>query len=313
MASSQIAGPSLDGKVALVTGASRGIGRAIAQRFAAAGATVIVVARSLNHALTEHRMGEAVPVEGTLEETVALIEQAGGRAIALACDLDDAHARAGLIDRAVEAAGRLDILVNNAGFAEYVDVEHMPDAVYTRTVEHYLTVPFVLSRAAIPIMKRQGAGWILNLGSVSAEAPVRPFMEMEAKAGLAVYAAVKAAIHRLTQGMAVELADSNIAVNLVSPSGAIRTPGASGLIPDGYPGEPVEYLANTALDLVHAPASERTGVVAYGMHYAQHHDLPVTSLDGRERLGPPSIPEWSHPGINPSGIPDFAPAARRDG
>lgn len=302
MGSSQIAGPSLEGRVALITGASRGIGRAIAQRFAAAGATVIVVARSLARPLTEHRMGEAVLVEGTLQETAALIEQAGGRAIPMACDLDDATARAGLVDRAVEAAGRLDILVNNAGFAEYIDVEHMPDAVYMRTVEHYLTVPFLLSRAAIPHMKRQGAGWILNLGSVSAEAPVRPFMEMEATAGLAVYAAVKAAIHRLTQGMAVELMESNIAVNVVSPSGAIRTPGASGLIPEGFPGEPVEHLAATALDLVHAPASERTGIIAYAMHYAQYHDLPVTSLDGRTLLGPVPMPAWSHPGISPSGL-----------
>lgn len=294
--------PSLDGRVALVTGASRGIGRAIARRFAAAGATVVVVARSLDRALTERRMGEAVAVEGTLRETVALIEEAGGRAIALACDLDDPAARAGLIDRVVEAAGRLDILVNNAGFAEYVDVEHMPDAVYTRTIEHYLTVPFVLARAAIPIMKRQGAGWILNLGSASAEKPVRPFLRMEADAGIVVYAAVKAAIHRFTRGLAVELADSNIAVNLVSPSGAIRTPGASGLIPADHAGEAVEYLAASALDLVHAPASERTGIIAYGLHYARFHDLPVTTLDGRDRLGPPEIPAWSHPDIISSGL-----------
>jgi NAD(P)-dependent dehydrogenase (short-subunit alcohol dehydrogenase family) len=301
-ATREVTPPSLVGKVALVTGASRGIGRALAQRFAAAGATVVVTARSLSSAAAGHRDGGSVVIPGTLEETVALIEQAGGRAIAIACDLEDRAERAALVGKAVAAAGRLDILVNNAGFADYTQVEDMSDDVYERTLEHYFTAPFVLCRAAIPVMRAQGGGWILNLGSSAAQRPPRPFREVEAKSGSAVYAAVKAAIARFTEGLALEVQDGNIAVNMVAPSGAIRTPGASALIPEEFTAEPIEYIAATALDLVHRPAAEWTGVLAHSMHYAKHYGLPVTGLDGTGRLPEPIIPDWHHPGIIPSGF-----------
>jgi NAD(P)-dependent dehydrogenase (short-subunit alcohol dehydrogenase family) len=160
----------LAGKIALVTGASRGIGRAIAQRFAAEGATVVVSARSLQH---------TVSLPGTLAETVELITQAGGRAIALAADLERPAERDSLVARAAAAAGGLDILVNNAGFAEYSSVETMPLEMFERTLEHYLRVPFALSQAAIPLMLARGAGWILNLGSVTALPPQRPYADFE--------------------------------------------------------------------------------------------------------------------------------------
>lgn len=217
---------SLAGKVALVTGASRGIGRAIAQRFAAEGATVVISARTL-----EPTSG----VQGSLAETAELITQAGGQAIVLTADLEVAAQRDSLVSRAAEAAGGLDILVNNAGYAEYDRVEHMPMAVYERTLDHYLRIPFVLSQAAIPLMRARGAGWILNLGSVTALPPQRPFQDFERFGGIAVYAAAKAAINRFTQGLAAELEADNIAVNSVGPSTAIRTPGAGGISPRTIP------------------------------------------------------------------------------
>jgi NAD(P)-dependent dehydrogenase (short-subunit alcohol dehydrogenase family) len=294
--------PSLSGRVALVTGASRGIGRAIAQRFAAAGATAVVTARSLGTAVPGRRAGGMVVLPGTLEETVQLIEQAGGTAIAIACDLEDPAQRAALVQNVLDIAGRLDILVNNAGFADYVAVEAMDDAVYQLTLDHYLTAPFVLCRAAIPVMRAQGRGWILNIGSSIAQRPLPANRESESKSGAVIYAAVKAAIARFTQGLALELYDDNIAVNLVAPSGAIRTPGASALIPERYSAEPIEYIAATALDLVHRPAAEQTGIVAHSLHYAQHHGIPVTGLDGQGLLPPPVIPAWNHPDIIPSGL-----------
>lgn len=294
--------PSLEGRVALITGASRGIGRAIAQRYAAAGATIVLTARSLGSVVAGQRHGESWSVPGTLEETTALVEKVGGKAHLIACDIENEAQRTALVGQAVAAAGRLDILVNNAGFADYALIEHMPMAVYRRTIEHYLTTPFVLSQAAIPVMRAQGAGWIVNLGSASAQKPIRPYMEADTKGGMVIYGAVKAALARFTQGLAAELLDSNIAVNLLAPSGAIRTPGADAYIPDWFQGEPIEYIAAVALDLLHAPAAERTGLLAHSLHYCTHYDLPVTSLDGATRLPPPPAQAWSHPDIPASGL-----------
>lgn len=294
--------PSLEGKVALVTGASRGIGRAIAQRLASAGANVVVTARSLASEVPGHRGGMEVVSAGTLEETVALIENAGGKATPLACDLEDPVQRAALVGSAVATAGRLDILVNNAGFADYAMVADMSDRTFVRTFDHYVTAPFVLARSAIPLMKAQGQGWILNLGSVSVYPPVRPYFEMEVNSGSTVYAAAKAAANRFSQGLAAELQHHNIAVNSVAPSGAINTPGAGTMIPEGYVTEPIEYIAAVALDLVHSPAADWTGIVAHSMHYAEHYRLPIRSLDGREVLPGAEAPQWSHPDVVASGF-----------
>jgi NAD(P)-dependent dehydrogenase (short-subunit alcohol dehydrogenase family) len=284
---------TLAGKCALVTGASRGIGRAIAQRLAAEGATVVVTARSLK---------QSGAVAGTLAETVALIQAAGGRAIALAADLTDAGERDTLIERAVLAAGGLDILINNAGMADYERVESMPMAMFERTLDHYLRIPFALAQAAIPMMRARGAGWIVNVGSVTALPPLRPYDGFARDGGATVYAAVKAALSRFTQGLAAELEADGIAVNLVAPSTAIRTPGAARYIPEGYPTEDVAYLAETALALCQLPALERTGVIAHSLHFPLAAGLPVRSLDARTALPPPTVPAYAHPHINPAGI-----------
>ena len=282
----------LENKVALVTGASRGIGRAIARRLASAGATVVVTARSLD------RTGQFA---GTLAETAALIEANGGRAIALAADLENPIERDGIIARAVEACGGLDILINNAGIADYAPVATMPMAMLDATLDHYLRAPFALIQQAIPAMRRRGGGWIVMLGSCTALPPTKPYDLFARHGGATVYAAVKAAVHRFTQGLAAELLDDNIAVNSVAPSTAISTPGADRFTPADYPTERVEYLAETALALCHLPAAQRTGLVAYSLHFPLAHDLPIHSLDGRTRLPPPTIPEHAYAGISATG------------
>ena len=291
----------LTGRVALVTGASRGIGRAIARRLAAADAQVVVTARSATRPARSHRFGQEQVAAGTLAETVSLIEAAGGTAIALAADLEDAAARATLVERVVAATGRLDILVNNAGFADYARIETMATDTIERTITHYLRAPLDLIQQAIPHLRAAGAGWIVNIGSITAMPPVRPYGDYARAGGDVLYAAMKAAMHRLTQGLAAELVDHNIAVNAVGPSTAIRTPGADALIPADYPTEDVAYLAQTVLAMCHLPAAQRTGLLAFSMHYPKHVGLEVTSLDGTTVLPEAAIPPTAHPATPLSG------------
>ena len=295
------AGPSLAGKVALVTGASRGIGRAIAQRLASAGATVVITARSMESAATSIRSHTERVIPGTLAETKALIEQAGGKAIAIAADLENPAERDSLVDRAAQAAGGLDILVNNAGYADYCRMEHMSLETFDRTIDHYFRVPFVLSKAAIPHMKAKGAGWIVNVGSTTALAPRKPYRPQQKAGGELIYASCKAALNRFSQGLAAELLDYNIAVNVIGPSTAIRTPGATDLIPEGYDTEDPAYLAEAALALCYLPAAERSGLVTYSMHYPHHLNIQVKSLDGKTDLPHKTPPDWAHPLINATG------------
>jgi len=280
--------PRLEGKLALVTGGSRGIGRAIAQRLATAGATVVVTARSLDTTVAE---------PGTLRETVSLIEGNGGRAIALAADLESAEEREALVGRAVEAAGGLDILVNNAGRAEYATIAEMSDDIFDQTIDHYLRAPFALSRAAIPHMEARGAGWIVNVGSVTAMPPLEPYSWFDTHGGPTVYASVKAALDRFTQGLAAELLERDIAVNMIAPSTAIMTPGSARYIPDDYPTEDVAYLAESALQLCHLPASVRTGRLTYSMHFPKAEGFRVYSVDGAREMPPAELPVASHPGL----------------
>ncbi|WP_370333232.1 SDR family NAD(P)-dependent oxidoreductase [Mycolicibacterium hippocampi] len=291
----------LTGKTALVTGSSRGIGRAIAQRLSAEGAMVVVTARS--HAPSPSiRGGGSTALPGTIGETVELIEKAGGTAIGVAADLEDAEQRDNLIDEVLDRTGRIDILVNNAGFADYSVIEQMSTETFDRTIEHYLRTPFVLTRAAIPHMSKQGEGWIVNIGSVTGVAPVRPYRDYNKTSGDVIYASAKAALHRFTQGVAAELVDANIAVNCVGPSTAIRTPGAAQLIPESFPTEPVEYLAETVLAMCHLPAAERTGLVAFSLHYPWSQQLAVHTLDGCTVLPPVEPPATANPNISPAGM-----------
>jgi NAD(P)-dependent dehydrogenase (short-subunit alcohol dehydrogenase family) len=151
-------------------------------------------------------------------------------------------------------------------------------------------------------MRKQGAGWIVNIGSVTGIAPVRPYRDYNKTAGDVVYASMKAALHRFTQGVAAELLDANIAVNCVGPSTAVRTPGAAQLIPDNFPTEPVEYLAETVLAMCHRPAAECTGLVAFSLHYPWSQKLPVHSLDGTSLLPSLEPPATANPNILPAGM-----------
>jgi 3-oxoacyl-[acyl-carrier protein] reductase len=271
----------LKGRVAIVTGASRGIGQAIARRLASAGATVIVSARSLDSS----KDGLA----GTLDDTAHLIEQAGGKAIAIACDVEDAGSRARLISETLRQAKRLDILVNNAGRAIHTGIGNFTPEMELSQVQQYLIAPYDLARLAIPHMAAQGAGWIVNLGSNTALTPEGPpWNAYTTHGGAALYASLKAAIHRLTISLAAELQADNIAVNAVAPVRAILTPGvdALGVITDENKDilEPVEHIAEAALDLVSGNPRKLTGTIAFSYRYLDEIRRSTWSLDGAQIL-----------------------------
>jgi NAD(P)-dependent dehydrogenase (short-subunit alcohol dehydrogenase family) len=268
----------LKGKVAVVTGASRGIGRGIAERLGSAGATVVVSARSL---AASHD-----GLAGTLHETMAAIEAAGGKAVALACDVEDAASRTNLIKQVIERCGRIDILVNNAGRALHEPIESFTAEKTVSQVQQYLVAPYELARLAVPHMKKQGAGWIVNLGSSTAHAPEGPpYDDYSTHGGAALYAALKASIHRLSISLAAELLASNISVNVVAPVGAIITPGvdALGVIKPGMEAyvEPVDHIAEAALALVSAEPKHLTGKIAFSWMYLDEIGRTTMSLDGR--------------------------------
>jgi 3-oxoacyl-[acyl-carrier protein] reductase len=268
---------SLKGRVAIVTGASRGIGQAIAQRLGAEGATVVIAARSLS----QSKDG----LSGTLDETAALVEKVGGKALKIACDVEDARSRAQLIDETVRQAGRLDILVNNAGRAIHAKVEDFTGAQALSQTEQYLLGPFDLARLSLPHMRKQGKGWIINVGSSTAYTPEGPpWDDYTTHGGAALYAGLKAAIHRLTVSMAAELYADNISVNVVAPVGAIFTPGveALGVITEETKAylEPVEHIAEATLAFAMAEPQTMTAQIAMSYQYLDKIRRSTRSLDG---------------------------------
>ncbi len=230
----------LDGKVAVVTGATRGIGEAVARLFAAQGAHVVVSSRK----------------QASCEAVAASIRDAGGQATALACHVGDAEARAAFVATVVKQLGRVDILVNNAATNPYFGhILDTPTEAVAKTVDVNLSGAFHLCQLAGQVMRDQGGGVILNTASVNGVVPA---------AGQGIYSITKAALVSLSRAFAKECASLGIRVNTVLP-GLTRTKFASALtdnpamlsrilplIPEGRVADPEEiapaflYLASDA-------------------------------------------------------------------
>ncbi len=188
----------LDGKVALVTGGSRGIGRAIAVALAREGAKL-----AINFAGNEK----------AAEETKALVEQAGSEAILLKADVSDKDADAALIDTVIKTYGKIDILVNNAGITRDSLMLRMKEDDFDAVIDTNLRSVFYLTKAAAKSMMKKRTGRIINMSSV---------VGLTGNAGQVNYAAAKAGVLGITKSAAKELASRGITVNAVAP-GFIET------------------------------------------------------------------------------------------
>lgn len=207
---------SLEGEVALVTGASRGIGEYIAKHLAQAGAKVVVAAR------TEEVTDKRLP--GTIHTVVQEIKDAGGDAVAVRMDVRDNDSIKAGIDRAVEHYGRLTILVNNAAILVPGDIKTVLDRHIELMWGIDLRGPVIGCKYAVPHMIAAGGGHIINISSGVAEFP-GPGPYTEKRGGGLFYGMVKAGLERFSQGLAMDLQEDNISVNVLSPQGRIKTPG----------------------------------------------------------------------------------------
>lgn len=188
----------LQGQVAIVTGASQGIGRAVAARLASLGASVAVAARN----------------QAGLDTLVHDIEQAGGRALAVRTDVRSPEAVANLIETVLRQWGRIDILVNNAGIGQIgAPLHEMPPAAWTATFETNVGAIYYAIRAVAPHLIQRRYGHIINIASLAGHNPLP---------GGAAYAASKAAVHGLTVSVAEELRGYGIRVTMVCP-GSVDT------------------------------------------------------------------------------------------
>lgn len=203
-------GPDMQGKVVIVTGASRGIGRGLATGLADAGYKVVCAARTT----------AANPAElpGTIDETAASIRDNGGEAVAVRCDIGNEHDITALVDATMTAYGRVDCLVNNAmtptrGLFEVTDA-----AMWDESMRINVRSLFITAKAVAEPMGEQGSGSIINISSGAADPNIAAGMPP----GFLTYSVAKAALERFSTALALELGPMGIAVNALRP-GAVKT------------------------------------------------------------------------------------------
>ena len=261
----------LDGKVAIVTGASRGIGAEISRLFAQEGARVVCVARTLKE-------GDHI-LEGSLEMTCAQIREAGGEATAIAANISLPEDCERLVEETKAAYGPADVLVNNAALTYFIPIKDFPLSRWLRTWSVNVHAPFLLSQLVLPDMIEAKSGSIVNISSSSAIGPGRGPYNDESKENIGdtTYGAEKAALERFTQGLALEVFEYGVSVTCLSPSVVVPTPGTlyhklvSSM--DDPKGEHPELMAKATLLLATEPQEKITGRVTYTQEILKEYGM----------------------------------------
>jgi citronellol/citronellal dehydrogenase len=265
------------GRRAVVTGASRGIGAGIAQRLAAEGAAVAIIARTVAE-------GDRANLAGSLESTAAKLRSYGNPVAIIAADLTDGDDRARIIPEAVEQlGGPVEIVVNNAAAAMYAQPSEMPLKRRRISFEVNVHAPLDLAQAALPAMLEAGEGWIVNLSSATGKLqPGPPFKQDGLGATTTMYGASKAALNRLTNGLGHELWGRGIRVNTVEPRAAVMSEGAevlAGHVIKEDMIESMEEMVEAAVYLCDCDA-DTTGQVFVSLSLIADRGVTVMALDG---------------------------------
>jgi len=251
----------LDGKVAIVTGASRGIGKAVAVGFAREGASVAVAARTVQPL----KSGLA----GTILQTAGEIEAFGGNVLAIPANVMTENEVQAMVDKVLEKWGRIDILVNNAAVAAPGSFLETTTKRFNLVLGVNLMGTFLCTKAVLPAMIRQGRGSVINTTSPAADRRVRTVT------GIA-YGTAKAAIEHFTCELAAELGKYNIAVNCYEPAVAVATEGFLFNLPPDYDRSQFvgpEKMVKAAIFLAQQDAKGVTGCVASDEEILQWHGL----------------------------------------
>jgi citronellol/citronellal dehydrogenase len=268
----------LDGKVVVVTGASRGIGAEVATLLAAEGGRVVCAARTLREG--DHQLA------GSLETTVDTIRAKGGQAHPVTVNIADPAECEKLLDTARQTYGPVDVLVNNAALTYFVPIQDYAVNKWLASWNVNVHAPFVLSQLALRDMIPRKRGAIVNIGSGAAIGPGRgPYRDPAVGTrGGTCYGAQKAALERFTQGLAAEVYAQGVSVTCVSPSQVVPTPGTvyhklvKGI--DDPRGERPELMARAVLLLASEPIDRVTGRVTYSQQILKEFGW-ITDARGR--------------------------------
>ena len=260
----------LSGKVAIVTGATRGIGRAIALGLAGAGCSVVVTGRTE----TPRRQ-----LPGTIHTVAGEVEALGQAALAVACDVRDEESVQAMARAAMDRFGRVDVLVNNAGIGSYTPFLETSLDAWERVMAVNVRGTFLCCQAVLPAMIERSQGSVINISSLAADY-VRTGGHGDTEDARFIgqpYGAAKAAVERLSRGLAAEMAEHNIAVNALKPAKPVLTEGFKLQRPNADFSRWVgpETMVRAALFLAGQDGSGVTGAVTTDEELIEKHGLQV--------------------------------------